>query len=71
MIIGSLSNVVMDYVFIFPLGMGMFGAALATGVSPIISMLILSGHLRSPARGFHLLRTRLHLHLLPALCNLF
>ena len=59
MIIGSLSNVVMDYVFIFPLGMGMFGAALATGVSPIISMLILSGHLRSPARGFHLLRTRL------------
>nr|WP_297176013.1 MATE family efflux transporter [uncultured Agathobaculum sp.] len=69
MIIGSLSNVVMDYVFIFPLGMGMFGAALATGVSPIISMLILSGHLRSPARGFHLLRTRLHLHLLPALCT--
>lgn len=69
MIIGSLSNVVMDYVFIFPLGMGMFGAALATGVSPIISMLILSGHLRSPARGFHLLRTRLHLRLLPALCT--
>ena len=69
MIIGSLSNVVMDYVFIFPLGMGMFGAALATGVSPIISMLILSGHLRSPARGFHLLRTRLHPRLLPALCT--
>ena len=69
MVVGSLSNVVMDYIFIFPLGMGMFGAALATGVSPIISMLILSGHLRSPARGFHLLRTRLHPRLLPALCT--
>lgn len=68
MIIGSLSNVVMDYIFIFPLGMGMFGAALATGVSPIISMLILSGHLRAPGRGFHLLRTRLRLRLLPSLC---
>ena len=61
MILGSLSNVVMDYIFIFPLGMGMFGAALATGVSPIISMLILSGHLRSPSRGFHLLRTHFRL----------
>ena len=69
MIIGSLSNVVLDYVFIFPLGMGMFGAALATGVSPIISILILSGHLRAPSRGFHLLRARPRLRLLPALCT--
>lgn len=69
MILGSLSNVVMDYIFIFPLGMGMFGAALATGVSPIISMLILSGHLRSPSRGFHLLRTHFRLKLLPTLCT--
>ena len=69
MILGSLSNVVMDYIFIFPLGMGMFGAAMATGVSPIISMLILSGHLRSPSRGFHLLRTHFRLKLLPTLCT--
>ena len=69
MILGSLSNVVMDYIFIFPLGMGMFGAALATGVAPIISMLILSGHLRSPSRGFHLLRTHFRLKLLPTLCT--
>ncbi len=69
MVIGSLSNVVMDYVFIFPLGMGMFGAALATGVSPIISILILSGHLRAPGRGFHLHRTRVQPRLVPALCT--
>lgn len=31
---GCLMNIVLDYVFIFPLGMGMFGAVLATGCSP-------------------------------------
>ena len=31
MIGGSLSNVVLDWVFIFPCGMGIFGAVFATG----------------------------------------
>ena len=52
MIVGSLSNVVLDYVFIFPCDWGMFGAAFATGLSPIISLLILSGHLRSLFAAF-------------------
>ena len=30
---GSLFNVVFDYIFIFPCGMGMLGAVLATGFS--------------------------------------
>ena len=42
MIGGSLSNIVLDYVFIFPFGMVIFGAVLATGFAPVISMLILS-----------------------------
>ena len=44
MIGGSLSNVVLDWVFIFPCGMGIFGAVLATGLAPLISLLILSPH---------------------------
>ncbi len=44
MIGGSLSNVVLDWVFIFPCGMGIFGAVFATGLAPIISMAILSPH---------------------------
>ena len=44
MLIGSFSNIILDYVFMFPLGMGMFGAAFATGLAPIISLLILSLH---------------------------
>ena len=34
MIVGSLTNIVLDYVFIYPLGMGMTGAALATATRP-------------------------------------
>ena len=44
MLAGSLSNIILDYIFIFPLDMGMFGAAFATGLAPIISMGILSFH---------------------------
>ncbi len=44
MLTGSLSNVLLDYIFIFPLQMGMFGAAFATGLAPLISLLILSSH---------------------------
>lgn len=38
---GSLSNIVLDYIFIFPFQMGIFGAVLATCMAPFISMLIL------------------------------
>lgn len=41
---GSLANVVFDYVFMFPLDMGLAGAALATAASPVISILICSTH---------------------------
>lgn len=44
MLIGSLANIVLDYIFIFPLGLGIFGAVLATGFAPVISMGILSRH---------------------------
>ena len=34
----SFSNIFLDYLFMFPLRMGMSGAALATGLSPVISI---------------------------------
>lgn len=40
----TLFNVVFDYIFVFPMKMGLIGAALATVVSPIISMLICVFH---------------------------
>ena len=52
MIAGSLSNIVLDWVFIFPCKMGIFGAAFATGIAPVISMAILSVHFIKKRNGF-------------------
>lgn len=41
---GSISNMVLDYVFMYPLNMGIAGAALATALGPIFSVLILLPH---------------------------
>lgn len=54
MLIGSLSNVVLDYVLMFPLNMGIFGAALATGLAPAISIAILSTRIARKKSHFHL-----------------
>lgn len=43
MLAGSFSNIVLDYIFIFPFKMGMFGAVLATCFAPIISLGVMSG----------------------------
>lgn len=52
-LLGSLFNIVFDYIFIFPMGLGMFGAALATGCSPIVSMLVMSTHCLRHKNHFH------------------
>lgn len=44
MLISSISNVILDYIFIFIFNLGMMGAGLATALSPIISLSILSTH---------------------------
>ena len=44
MILGAASNIVLDYAFMYPLNMGIAGAALATALGPIFSVLILLPH---------------------------
>ncbi|HBT19623.1 MAG TPA: MATE family efflux transporter, partial [Clostridiaceae bacterium] len=46
MVMGSLSNILLDYLFMFPLGLGMFGAAIATSAAPLISMMVLYPHFK-------------------------
>ncbi|MBP3366159.1 MAG: MATE family efflux transporter [Treponema sp.] len=52
MITGSLSNVLLDWVFIFPLKMGIFGAILATGLAPIISIFVIAPYLIMKKNSF-------------------
>lgn len=59
MLIGSFSNIVLDYIFIFPLSMGMFGAAFATGLAPVISLCILSSHFIKQKNNFKFIKCKI------------
>lgn len=41
MIIGSFGNIILDYIFIFPLQLGMLGAAMATVTAPAIGLMVM------------------------------
>lgn len=54
MLVGSFANIILDYVFIFPMQMGIFGAIFATGLSPLISIAMMTPHWRKKKNTFHL-----------------
>lgn len=66
---GSLSNIVLDYVFMFPLEMGIFGAVLATGLAPVISILILSPFFLRKKNCFHLTKCNLSMKLISSIVS--
>lgn len=47
MLVGSFGNIILDYLLVIKFSMGMFGAVLATGFSPIMGLMVLSGHIVS------------------------
>ena len=59
MLIGSFSNIVLDYIFIFPMQMGIFGAIFATGLSPIISIVMMLPHWTRKKNTFHFVKTKM------------
>jgi putative MATE family efflux protein len=50
---GNISNIILDYMFMFPMKMGLPGAAMATSLSPIISILVCSIHFLSKKNTVH------------------
>lgn len=44
MVLGALTNIILDYIFIFPFGMGLKGAAIATGLGQSVSVLVCMLH---------------------------
>ena len=59
LMLGSVSNVILDYVFMYPLNMGIAGAALATALGPIFSVLILLPHFLCRRGDLYLAKCRL------------
>lgn len=44
---GGIFNIIGDYIFVFPMNMGIFGAGLATAIGSLISFLIMLVHFRT------------------------
>jgi len=57
-ILSALVNVVLDYIFIFPLGMGVFGAAVASSISCFAGAAIQVSYLIFKARSLRLARLK-------------
>lgn len=57
MLVGSLTNIILDYIFIYPMQLGMTGAALATATAPLVGLSILSSHFWRKKNQFHLVKT--------------
>lgn len=57
MLCGSFGNIILDYILIFPMGLGILGAVLATGISPVISILIMLPHWLKKKNSFHFVKT--------------
>lgn len=64
MLVGSFSNILLDYIFIFPMQLGILGAVLATGLSPVISILVMLPHWLKKKNTFHLIRVCPNIHML-------
>ena len=67
---GSLFNVVFDYIFIFPMGLGLPGAALATAISPILSIAVCSAHFIKKSNSITFVRKAPSVRLLAQSCQL-
>lgn len=52
-------NIVLDYLFIFPFGWGLMGAAVATGIGYTVGALAMLFYLVRRSRTFHLVRLKL------------
>ena len=48
---GSIFNIIFDYIFMFPVGLGFSGAGLATAICPIVTMSVCTIHYRSSRKS--------------------
>lgn len=61
MVVSSLFNIVMDYVLMFIFGWGIFGAAFATGLAPILSIAILGFHFSRKEKNLKIKKNRIQI----------
>ncbi len=62
--VGNSANIILDYVFVIPMDMGVFGAGLATAVGPMLSCALLTLHFVRRYNKVHFVRSCFHPKLL-------
>ena len=62
LMVSSFSHIVLDYIFNFPLNMGIFGAVFATSIAPLLSLAVFSPYFWKGHNGFRLVRCPVHPH---------
>lgn len=70
MMTGSLANIVLDYLFMYPLNMGIFGAAVATGLAALIGISISCLHFLSGKNNLQFVRFQFHPKEIAAIASL-
>lgn len=66
----SFSNIILDYIFIFPLNMGIFGAVFATSIAPAISLAVFLPFFLKGKNSFRPVRCPLQPHILGSIMTL-
>ena len=69
MLLGAAANIFFDWLFIFPLQMGIKGAAIASGLGQILSVLLLLSHFWHKCGLLHFSKTPLHFSLTKDICK--
>lgn len=70
MMTASLANIVLDYLFMYPLGMGILGAAVATGLAALIGISISCLHFLSGTNNLQFVRLKFNLKEIAAITSL-
>jgi len=70
MVTGSFANIAFDYIFLIVLSMGMFGAALASGLSIILSVCVLSLHFLKKNNQLRLHKCKIRIKEIANMCLL-
>lgn len=69
MCVGAVSNIFFDWLFIFPLGMGIVGAAVASGLGQVFSVLLLLSHFLRKKGDLRIMRFRIQPSLIRKICK--
>ena len=69
MLLGNISNMILDYVFVMLFGMGLQGAAIATCISPFLTIIGVSFHFILKKNTVHFTKDCFHKNLLKRICS--